>query len=616
MSRLSAGDISKMLAMRAESFCEHLFPNGKKEGHEYCVGSIFGEAGKSLKIHLTGEKSGVWSDFSTNDKGDLLDLIALNRSVSLVDAIKYARCYLGITHEEIVAYTKKSYVRPKAECTPAEDAHCAVRNYLMQERCLTQDTIFEFAISAKPGAIVFGYFRDDELILVKYLDIERVNGKKKIAVSKDSEPCLYGWQALSPSSREITICEGELDAMSLHQYGISALSVPFGAGNHQWVENEFDRLSIFDKIYICFDSDDAGKKGAAELVERLGRHRCYIVTLPMKDANACLMEGVFKEDIEQCFMEAKTVDPTELKLLRDYEDKIIELFYPTGGVEKGLALPWGKADGKILLRPSELSVWTGINGHGKSMMLGQVILHAAQAGSKICIASLEIKPERLGERMVRQASGLAEPTKGYISEICKWFGEQIYIFDLVGMAKTERLLEVFKYASQRYGVEHFVVDSFMKLDVEEDDYKGQKAFIEKLCDFKNQFNCHVHIVSHPRKSFDETKIPGKMDVAGSGNITNLADNCFVVWRNKSKEDKMNQLAREKNEIDEEEYAAAYKELSEKPDAFLSCDKQRNGDWEGKIWLGYDKASMQYLNSVGQKPRRYVQYSNPIKNEAI
>ena len=58
------------------------------------------------------------------------------------------------------------------------------------------------------------------------------------------------------------ICEGELDALSLWQYGHPALSVFSGAGNLAWLENEYPNLERFDDIFICFDNDDAGKKGA------------------------------------------------------------------------------------------------------------------------------------------------------------------------------------------------------------------------------------------------------------------------------------------------------------------------------------------------------------------
>ncbi|CAM4461007.1 MAG: hypothetical protein LEGION0403_FIIPPAGN_01331 [Legionella sp.] len=75
----------------------------------------------------------------------------------------------------------------------------------------------------------------------------------------------------------------------------------------------------------------------------------------------------------------------------------------------------------------------------------------------------------------------------------------------------------------------------MKLDIAEDDYKAQKAFMEQLCDFKNQHSCHIHIVIHPRKGANESLPPGKLDNKGTGAISDLADNCFTIWRNKEKE---------------------------------------------------------------------------------
>jgi twinkle protein len=608
LNNLSAGEISKVLAQRAESFCEHLFPNGKKQGHEYCVGSIYGEAGESLKIHLTGEKSGVWCDFSTNDKGDLLDLIRLNRSVSLVEAIKHATLYLGMGRQEIVAPRAKSYVRPKPEngtkIIPEKEESSHVRDYLVNERFLTDDTLNSFRVWEKGSCIVFNYFRNDELVLVKYLDISRENGKKKIAVSKDSEPSLFGWQALSSACREVTICEGELDCMSLHQYGIPALSVPFGAGNHQWIENEFERLSVFDKIYICFDNDDAGKKGMAEVIERLGRHRCFVVTLPKKDANACLMDGILKEYIEECFIESKTSDPVELREWSDYIEEVIKIRNEGEISERGYKFPWKKIENKILLRPGELSIWTGINGHGKSQMLGHVLIDIIKQGATACIASFETKPKNLVDRMLRQATGIRKSTDEFSRAVGDWMRSKCWIFDLLGNAKSERLLNVFKYARQRYGIDTFVIDSFMKLDIAEDDYKAQKTFLEKLCDFKNEFNCHVHLVVHPRKGQDEVKVAGKMDMKGTGAISDLADNCFTVWRNKSKEETIQKLNAKNEEIPEE--------LLDKPDALLSCDKQRNGEWEGKVWLWFNCDSFQYLSSSGEKPTTYVYYSNLVE----
>ena len=133
--------------------------------------------------------------------------------------------------------------------------------------------------------------------------------------------------------------------MTLHQYGVPALSVPFGGGKgakQQWIETEFDRLLMFDKIYLCFDNDAEGQAAVDELLGRLGRHRCFVVQLPLpyKDANACLMAGVTPEVIKICFANAKSLDPIELKSAACFVEQVIEEFYPTEDQEKGICLPW------------------------------------------------------------------------------------------------------------------------------------------------------------------------------------------------------------------------------------------------------------------------------------
>jgi len=117
---------------------------------------------------------------------------------------------------------------------------------------------------------------------------------------------LFGWQAVDENAREVVICEGELDAMALWDYGFPALSVFSGAKNMAWVDNEYNALERFSTIYICFDNDEIGIEGRDKLVERLGIDRCKVVTLPEKDANECLMLGRAKSEIEKAFAEART----------------------------------------------------------------------------------------------------------------------------------------------------------------------------------------------------------------------------------------------------------------------------------------------------------------------
>ncbi len=600
-------EIAKLLAQRAEEVGRYLLPNGNKEGNEWRTGNIHGDPGRSLGLRLTGKKAGLWCDFADdNNSGDLLDLWSKVRNKTLLEAKKEAEVFLGISAPKFEAHKQSNFNKPSLKKLPGLPMTSAVMNYLLKERKLNSETINAFKISEQGNEIALPFWRNGELILIKYLSLERPQGKKQLRVEPNCEPCLFGWHLIPSNSRSITLCEGEIDAMSLYQYGIPALSVPFGGGKggkHTWLEYEFDRLAAYDEIYLCFDMDETGHSTAAELVERLGRHRCRIVELPYKDANECLKAKVSVETINTAIKNAKTLDPEELKRASTFVEQVINEFYPPSNSEIGVSLPWEKAKGKILFRTEELSVWTGINGHGKSQVLGQVVLHAIQQGARVCIASLELKPKRLLMRMTRQAAGLQNPTESYIRAIHEWYGQSLWLFDLLGTAKCKRLLEVFRYARQRYGVDMFVIDSFMKLDIAEDDYKAQKAFIEELCDFKNEHNCHVHLIVHPRKSENESLAPGKLDNKGTGAITDLADNCFSIWRNKKKEE-ANQLKLQGKTLTPDQV----KKLSEY-DTILLCDKHRNGDWEGKIGLWFDLGSYQYLDHATSKPVPYVEYQN-------
>lgn len=59
------------------SLLNEWFPDGKIEGAEFCIGSRAGESGQSLRVRISGDKAGVWSDFSDGAAGgDLISLYA------------------------------------------------------------------------------------------------------------------------------------------------------------------------------------------------------------------------------------------------------------------------------------------------------------------------------------------------------------------------------------------------------------------------------------------------------------------------------------------------------------------------------------------------------------
>lgn len=621
-------EIVEKLNCQVEAVARMLLPGGKQVGREWEAGSVNGEEGRSLKVCISGSKVGVWSDFASGEKGDLLDLWRITRGLSLSEVLAEVKTYLGIEDPSFTRTKEKSFRKPSIPKSAKRVVDKSpVMAYLTGERKLTMEAINTYRVAEvdkvgpweswkrqeawKGPWIVFPYLRHNDLKGLKFLHLERVEGKKQTLVEPGCEPTCFGWQVINPSSRELTICEGEIDAMTLWQYGHPTVSVPFGAGKgdkQQWVDYDWCELERFETINLCMDNDKEGSVAVEELVKRLGIHRCRVVVLPRKDANKCLQDGVTKEEIDNCFASAKFIEPEELRRASDYTSAVMDEFYPAGGKLPGFDMPWGKIPFRFL--HGEVSIISGCNGHGKSLCWGQVMLAGALSGEPCCIASFEMHPRKTLARIIRQSTGEKTPGRDSIEKCMEWLSDKIWIFALVGTGKVERMLQVFEYAYRRHGVRHFLIDSMMKLGLAEDDYHGQKDLIEVLCDFVNSTGVHVHLIAHPRKE-DESLPVGKMAVKGTGAITDLAFNVFTIWRNKPKEVAIQEY-RDTSTLPKK--YKTFDDLDKEPDCILICDKSRNVDEaEGRYGLWFHPASMQYLSKKDEEPKQYFLTDDHARN---
>ncbi len=593
---MQAAEIAKLLGQGIDGVCAYLLPDGRKIGSEWTVGSVAGDKGDSCKVHLSGEKAGIWCDFATGDKGDALDLWRAVRGVSMQDAMREACAYLGIP-EPTFASGKAPVCRPMERPKWTEPKN-AVADWL-ESRGLSIAAQEAYGLAANGDEVALPYMRDGELVAVKYRNI---HDKSRMRVEKGGAMPLFGWQAIPDDARSVVITEGELDAVAAWQMGYPALSVPNGAQGLTWIEVEYGALERFDVIYVWMDADEQGQLAARKIVDRLGAHRCRVVKQAEgKDANDALLKRLDAGDL---IKRAQTLDPTELKSAGTYTDEVIRAFYPPGDYEPGILPPWQKAEGKILFRPSELTIITGINGHGKSILSSQFALEACNQGYRACIASMEMQPRLTLQRMVKQAAALSSmtgdliPSIPHIRAIQTWLDDKLWLFAVTGTAKADRMMQVFEYAHKRYSIGLFVIDSLAKCGLAEDDYNGQKLFVERLKDFTLDTGAHVLLITHPRKSSSEDDQPGKMDVRGAQSITDMADNGCSLWRNKRKE--------EAAQKPEDQRTDADKKQLERPDAFLTWWKSRNGTWEGKLALWYHESSQQFVEYEKANPRKYVQ----------
>ena len=613
---LEASEIAQRLADCIDSTLTHLLGgNGQKQNKHMCYADKQGGRGKSMKVTLNGPHRGNWRDFNTGERGDLLDLWALSRSINIVDAMVDSQRWLGIspTKQEHNTISKQWTLPKRPNQLVLALNHEKGRDYLINERRISEGALRDYMVcyDCSADAIAFPYLTaaGASPVRYKFLKIERSeHGKKQMWSTKNPEPCLFGWQAIPPVCREAVVTEGEIDALSVASFGgdTYGLSIPNGAGDLSWIDQDYERLSRLDTIYLMLDNDVAGQNNISTIVERLGPHRCLVVAIPegYKDAND-LRASYTKADFDGLLQDARPLDPEGITSIGDIREQVKTAMRE--GFDNGLAIemPFPVLHNKLRLRPTEVSLLAGINGHGKTELASQISLCAIQQGYKVGVASLEWSKPLYASRMLRQATCMdaGEISEAYVDHCLDYYDGKMFLFGCTGTNKFDSVLSNMKYLRRRYGIDLFVIDNLAKLGFDEDDYNGQKHVVDALTDFTNEHNCHVMLVLHIRKVQSESIIPDKMDIKGSGAIADMAKTILFIWRHKEKERVSNKKRAGQAISSKEESILA------KSDAVFGCVKQNGGEWEGRAYLDFHPVSHRFTDGNGIKPTPFVNYSN-------
>ena len=456
-----------------------------------------------------------------------------NASGSFYELCKFFNLEDKINKNDYTKTTKKKevYKKPKVEL---ENIKSKVIKKYLKARDLSKKTIDYCDLKEKDNKIVFEYYQNNELVMIKYRTLKG----KKIWKEKGGKPVLWQMDKCN-TDQPLVITEGEFDTMAIIESGIkNVASVPMGNSNTKWIENCWDFIEQFKKIIIWPDNDQAGKKMQKEIIKRLGRWRCYIVNSDYKDANEHLHnEG--KKSVKKAINNCEGVPIKRLLQLKD-----IETFDPTDieSIKSNIPLVNKYMGGYMM---GMLSIWTGTNGSGKSTFINQESLSAIDQNYGTCIVSGELPHWMIRYWLELQACGaeveikydeIREEESYFVPEkqkkkIRKWAEDRLFIYDSFDSLKTHDILEVFENAAKRYNVKQFIVDNLMVVNYDRNDrsskYDKQGQFVSLMKEFAMKYNAHVHVVAHPRKTDGIVK---KEDVAGLYEITNFADNVICIHR--------------------------------------------------------------------------------------
>lgn len=99
---MTISELHQRLALRTDEVVPALFPNAKRDGQEWKLGSISGEPGHSLGIERDGPNAGLWHDRANGDKGNLFGLIKAAQSCDTKRAADWACDFLSIPRNGFV----------------------------------------------------------------------------------------------------------------------------------------------------------------------------------------------------------------------------------------------------------------------------------------------------------------------------------------------------------------------------------------------------------------------------------------------------------------------------------------------------------------------------------
>ena len=179
---------------------------------------------------------------------------------------------------------------------------------------------------------------------------------------------------------------------------------------------------------------------------------------------------------------------------------------------------------------------------GKSSWLNCISLNAIQRGFKVAMFSGELMKEKVkiwlnqvaaGREFVKKVYGYDDfyyVPKDVTAKIDEWTKDKIFLYDNKYGRNWTRLLESIKSIVEQKGINLLILDNLMTLDLDAfsgDKNEKQSSFVNSLADLAKQASIHIILVAHPRKSMTFLR---REDIGGSGDITNLADNVYIIHR--------------------------------------------------------------------------------------
>ena len=428
----------------------------------------------------------------------------------------------------------------------------------IHDRKISKDTAKKYSTQIQQTGTtishhIYRYFDGDGNHIAN--KVREVQGKKFWSEGNLSSAGLFGQNVFNQGGKFITVCEGEIDAMSAYELLGSkwpVVSIKNGAASAlQNCKQAFNYLNRFETVVLCFDNDEPGKEAAKQVAQIFEPNKCKIISLELKDANEYLKTGQ-REKFTQAWWNAKTYTPAGIVNLADLGESLYDEKYC-----ETCLYPWPKMNEKTYgMRTGELVCCTSGAGMGKSSIIRELMHHILMnTKDNIGILAMEenIKNTAFNIMSVEANARL------YIKEIRDKFDREqlkqwedktintgrFFAFDHFGSISNDEILDRVRYMAKALDCKWVFLDHLSILVSGQEDNGDERKSIDilmtKLRSLVEETGIGLLLVSHLRRPAGDRGHEDGREVSlshlrGSASIAHLSDSVIALERNQQAED--------------------------------------------------------------------------------
>ena len=306
-----------------------------------------------------------------------------------------------------------------------------------------------------------------------------------------------------------------------------AVSVQSSSSAKRDCTQDFEYLNSFQRIYLCFDNDEPGRKATQEVAGLFDPLKVVIVPLDRKDPNEYLVQGAAAE-FSKAWWSAQPYRPEGIVSSWDDFDKILDQELNQDSIKLPDFLPelQEMTDG---LRTGESWLWTAREGTGKTEILRALEFQTLiSSPHRVAIIHLEERKDRLirglaGLQLLKPAHLKASDiSNDQVKEALRTLtreDERLHIYSFGGSDDPNVFLDAVRFLVVGLGCRYVFFDhiGFSVTGSKSDDQVKYLDYIStRLEVLVKTENFHLSFVSH---------VNDNLETRGSRNISKVAD----VW---------------------------------------------------------------------------------------